>query len=216
MLVKKIKRLLIKMALIFTLTASILIPNLTTHKTYANTYNNKYTIVVDVSHRDTIYDRGASAYGVYESDISLSVSQIVKNKLEAKGYRVVFTRQNDNDIKSLKDRVNIANSINPELYLSIHANSSERVATGTETIIDTVGGRAEKVAKEIQKEICSNLNMEDRGVIHRNLYTRNIKASTVLVELGFINNKEDLSKMLEQQDTYADCLVNAIDNVIHN
>ncbi|WDU82126.1 N-acetylmuramoyl-L-alanine amidase family protein [Caloramator sp. Dgby_cultured_2] len=60
--------------------------------------------------------------------------------LKAEGAEVIFTREPEKDIYiTLADRVNISNSINPDLFISIHNNAStSSAANGVETYYSLV------------------------------------------------------------------------------
>ncbi len=90
-------------------------------------------IVVDAGHGGK--DQGAkSDKGVYEKDINLTIARHVKTILVNRfKYRVVMTRKDDTFIP-LKERSEIANNRNAELFVSIHANAAKRKsAHGIET-----------------------------------------------------------------------------------
>jgi N-acetylmuramoyl-L-alanine amidase len=79
-------------------------------------------IVLDAGHGG--HDRGASHGGFYESEISLKIAQLVGQKLEASGHKVLYTRTKDEWV-SLEKRALIANQARGDLFVSIHLNSSE-------------------------------------------------------------------------------------------
>ena len=90
-------------------------------------------IVVDAGHGGK--DHGAkSKRGIHEKDINLTIARHVKTILVNRfKYRVVMTRKDDTFIP-LKERSEIANNRNAELFVSIHANAAKRKsAHGIET-----------------------------------------------------------------------------------
>ena len=90
------------------------------------------TVVIDAGHGGK--DPGATAHGILEKDIVLSVALKVGKYLEERlGMRVEYTRDDDRFIE-LADRGRIANEYGGKLFISIHANAaSSRAASGTET-----------------------------------------------------------------------------------
>ncbi len=90
------------------------------------------TVVIDAGHGGK--DSGASAHGVLEKDIALSVALKVGAYLEERlGMQVEYTRRDDRFIE-LADRGRIANEYGGKLFISIHANAAtSRAASGTET-----------------------------------------------------------------------------------
>lgn len=94
---------------------------------------NSPLIVVDAGHGGK--DHGAkSASGIKEKDVNMKIAKHVKTILVNRyKYRVVMTRKDDTFI-SLKDRSEISNKRNADLFVSIHANAAKRKsAHGIET-----------------------------------------------------------------------------------
>lgn len=89
------------------------------------------TVVLDPGHGGK--DAGATnPYGT-EASYNLLVANKLKPMLEAKGFKVVMTR-NSNTYLTLQERVNIANRVNEgAIFVSIHFNSGGRNARGIET-----------------------------------------------------------------------------------
>ncbi|MGZ8394893.1 MAG: N-acetylmuramoyl-L-alanine amidase family protein [Nitrospira sp.] len=83
---------------------------------------NVRTIVVDAGHGGV--DPGAvGAHGTREKDITLDVARRLASRLESGGrYRVVLTRSGDETV-SLARRVERANIVNADLFVSIHVNA---------------------------------------------------------------------------------------------
>ncbi|MEN3014237.1 MAG: N-acetylmuramoyl-L-alanine amidase [Endomicrobiia bacterium] len=84
----------------------------------------KRIIVIDPGHGGE--DPGAvGKYGSKEKDINLSISKILKEKLEANGFTVLLTRDDDIFVPLVK-RTKFANDNNADLFISIHCNASEK------------------------------------------------------------------------------------------
>jgi len=81
--------------------------------------NATATVVVDPGHGGE--DPGTHGGGLIEKDINLDVAKRVATYLQAHGVKVVMTRTRDVTV-SLPDRTDLANRLNPDLYLSIHSN----------------------------------------------------------------------------------------------
>ncbi len=89
------------------------------------------TVVLDPGHGGS--DTGASNALGYEAFYNLKVAGLVKSQLEAKGFKVIMTR-NSNVFISLQGRVDIANAVKDEaIFVSIHFNSGGSHARGIET-----------------------------------------------------------------------------------
>lgn len=79
-------------------------------------------------------DPGAVGAGlVQEKDIVLEIARKTRDFLEAEGYQVILTRDDDRFL-SLRKRAQLANRLQVELFVSIHANAAyNQLAQGTET-----------------------------------------------------------------------------------
>lgn len=89
-------------------------------------------IMLDPGHGG--FDPGAVGEGtLLEKDIVLEIARAVRGTLEKAGYQVLMTRNGDNFV-SLRDRTRMANRLQVDLFVSIHANSARNhLAQGTET-----------------------------------------------------------------------------------
>ena len=80
------------------------------------------TVVLDPGHGG--YDKGAiSSYG-YEKDFALDVARNIKPLLEAKGLKVIMTRDSDIFVP-LELRARIANAAKDAVFVSIHFNATD-------------------------------------------------------------------------------------------
>ncbi len=94
-----------------------------------------------------------------EKDITLQISLKVKEKLEKKlpGVKVILTRSEDKSMK-LKERTEIANNANADLFVSIHCNATlSRKMYGIETFFLNMASQkyAERLANRENAEIDS-------------------------------------------------------------
>jgi N-acetylmuramoyl-L-alanine amidase len=91
-------------------------------------------VVVDAGHGGDKTGAKTRA-GVNEKDVTLAVARAAKAKLEALGFRVIMTRDDDVDVK-LADRILRANRERAAVFVSIHANWSPVPSrSGVETYI---------------------------------------------------------------------------------
>src|SRR5213594_1014094 len=100
---------------------------------------NVETVVLDPGHGG--YDKGqVSRYG-YEKDFALDVARKLRPLLQAKGMRVIMTREGDYFVP-LEVRAQIANRARDAIFVSIHFNASndDRNATGFEIFSFTPRG----------------------------------------------------------------------------
>ena len=90
------------------------------------------TVVIDPGHGGR--DPGAIGVGgLREKDVTLRLARNLGSALEARGFRVVFTRQDDRTI-GLEERTAIAESVQGDVFVSVHANAARRRSvSGIET-----------------------------------------------------------------------------------
>jgi len=107
-------------------------------------------IVVDPGHGGQ--DPGAiGRSGITEKELTLELSKGLAGRLRAAGYEVLLTRDEDRTI-SLEQRTEYANSVDADLFISIHVNSARnRKLRGFETYYLNLAndpGAAETAARE--------------------------------------------------------------------
>lgn len=90
------------------------------------------TVIIDPGHGGR--DPGATGVGgLREKDVALRLARALGKKLEAEGFRVVYTRDDDRTI-GLEERTAIAEASRGDLFVSLHANAaSRRSVRGIET-----------------------------------------------------------------------------------
>lgn len=165
-------------------------------------------VILDLAHRDSMNDVGASYEQWNERDIVNQITLKVGDKLLNNGFTVTYTRELDKPI-SINGRVNLANNSDYWLYLSIHANSNDgaKAGTGVESYSNNEWSLSNNILNDLQSEF---------GLVKRSspvespYYNRNIQNSTLL-EIGFINNDFDRNIMLNEQDKIAQIIA---DNII--
>ena len=163
-------------------------------------------VVLDAGHGG--YDPGASYGGHDEKDITLSITRKVQNILEAKGVKVFLTRSEDRFI-SLAERVEISKSINPNLFVSVHVNAlaTNPSMDGLQTYYYSSKGY--QVAKVMHKEILDGVGMPNRNIRKAAFWVcKYTKAPSVLLELGFMTNKNERKKLIT--DKYQDKLAKSV------
>jgi len=124
-------------------------------------------IVVDPGHGG--HDPGAmGADGLKEKDIVLSIGlKLARQLKEQLGLDVVMTRSTDVFIP-LEERTAIANKVNADLFLSIHANASlNKSASGIETYYLNLA-KTDKAARVAARE--NNTSLEKVGLLQTILF----------------------------------------------
>ncbi len=171
-------------------------------------------IVIDAGHGGA--DTGAMRGNTLEKDLTLDIALRVEQILLERGLKkVVMTRRSDETL-SLARRVEIANEKNADIYVSIHINASVKTEIkGIETHYYTEKGY--NVAKIIHEELIENIDTEDRGLFKSKFYVINhTEAPAVLLELGFISNEYERSKLCSdtRQKESAEAIAEGIINYL--
>jgi N-acetylmuramoyl-L-alanine amidase len=124
------------------------------------------TIVIDPGHGGV--DPGSrSLTGVDEKNIALAYARELKRQLEAGGrYRVVLTRDKDIFLR-LRDRVELAEHMVGDLFVSLHANNhdSSRIRGASVYTLSEQASDAEAealAAKENKADIIAGINLGDQ------------------------------------------------------
>ena len=191
--------------------------------------NTKRAIFLDPGHGGS--DSGAVANGVREKDLTLSVYNKVSSRLASLGYSVLTSRNTDKDV-GLVSRADQANKSNADMFLSIHFNAGGRGASyGIETYYYKPEAgytpainkenhnnperleKSRKLANKVQQNLLYKTGAYDRGVKRASFAVlRETSVPSILVELGFIDNQEEVSKIKtnEYQEKLADGIVDGI------
>lgn len=149
-------------------------------------------------------DPGASANGLKEKDIVLTVSLGVKQRLEAEyeGVQVQLSRSTDVFLE-LKERTDAANKAGADLLVSIHCNAGGG-AGGFESFRYTGASAASRSLQNVlHTEIMAALKpfgVIERGQKAANLHMcRESKMPAVLTENLFIDVASDAAKLKRQE-----------------
>lgn len=176
-------------------------------------------IFIDAGHGGD--DGGTSLDGVLEKDINLEFAFTLKEILEREGYKVFLTRDGDYDLASeasknrkredILKRVDLINSSNCFLYISIHTNSySSSKIHGAQVFYNSNNIDSKNLANCIQKSIVQEVKNTTRTAlaIKDKYLIDNTKKVGCLIEIGFLSNEEE--KKLLQSKGYKIVLSEAI------
>lgn len=162
-------------------------------------------VVLDAGHGG--YDPGALYDGHAEKDITLSITKKVKVLLDSAGVKTYMTRSEDRFL-SLAERVEISKSISPNMFVSVHVNAlaTNSAMDGLQTYYYSDSGY--DLAKVMHREILE-VGMPDRNIRKAGFWVcKHNKAPSVLLELGFMTNREERKKLVS--DKYQDQLAKHI------
>lgn len=156
----------------------------------------KKAVVIDAGHGGSDY--GAIRGGINEKDINLDVARRVQSILENKGVSVVMARDKDSTV-SLEDRTIVTNSCSPDLFVSIHVNSSVKPEiTGVET--HYYHENSFNLAQTVHECLISCVKSKDRGLFKSKFYVINhTEVPAILVEIGFISNDQERAELVSEE-----------------
>lgn len=179
-------------------------------KTTSNNTGKK-KVVIDAGHGGT--DVGATGGGIYEKNITLDVSKRVESILKQRGYQVLMTRPDDKFV-SLQDRVTISENYSPNIFVSIHVNSSVRPEiTGVET--HYYHQYSMSLAQTVHSAFASAVQSPNRGLFKSKFYVINhTTCPAILVEIGFISNANERAQLVSEKrkQATAKSIADGIDN----
>lgn len=157
--------------------------------------DGKRYVVIDAGHGGS--DCGALRNNINEKDITLDIAKRVQTQLEKKGYIVAMTRTDDTYV-SLQDRVDFSEIFNPDIFISIHVNSSNsETPSGIET--HYYKDNSLKLAKYLHASMLNNINAKDRGLFKSKFYVINhTTAPAILLEIGFISNPNERAQLITE------------------
>ncbi len=164
------------------------------------------TIVLDPGHGGV--DGGAEAFDdTQEKEITLIVSNMVRDYLQQAGAVVYLTREGDYDLaedntkglsrrksEDIQNRVAFIKEKEADLFLSIHLNAlPDRRWKGAQTFFHPGREQNEELAKAIQSEIRRNLENTNREAlaIQQVFLLKYAESTGALVEIGFLSNEEE-------------------------
>ncbi|MBE6414320.1 MAG: N-acetylmuramoyl-L-alanine amidase [Verrucomicrobiaceae bacterium] len=192
-----------------------------------------FHVVIDAGHGGR--DNGAEnkSFGVKEKNVNLDIALRLGNALRQMGYKVSFTRTKDTFIE-LEHRPVIANRRGADLFISIHSNAAtNRSVSGVETYALTpvwlpsssstklrksdtesfagnnVDGWSQLLSFNIQRSLVDSTDSDDRGARRaRFAVLRTATMPSCLVEVGFLSNRAECSKLINK--SYRQNVANAI------
>lgn len=156
---------------------------------------------------DIKLDSGAvnPIHGTRECDIARDAGNMLAHYLETACCEVNTLQDDDLGLVCAE-----SNNWGSDIFVSLHCNSFNTKARGTETLYKSSNG--ERLAKCIQEQIINSINTVDRGIKKRDeLWVLNgTDAVAVLVEMAFIDNEDDHSMLMNDLDTIVRAIARGI------
>src|SRR5919201_96696 len=170
--------------------------------------------------------------GLLENYLTLDVARRIDRLLDAEGIATLMTRLGDTYV-SLADRVALGNRVRDSIFVSIHFNEDNKpVASGVETYYaehqiasasvlaswlpflsrppsNLPKPESQSLAGFIQEALVARTRSADRGTQAKQFFViANVTSPAVLIEGGFITNKDELSRLARED--YRDQLAEAV------
>ena len=175
--------------------------------------DTKPLIVIDAGHGGE--DGGAEVEGVLEKNINLSISNKLADTLRLCGYKVKEIRDEDisvydddadtlreKKVSDLKNRVELFNSDDDNIVISIHQNKFDNSAySGTQVFFSVNNEKSRVLGEAIRNsviQLIQNDNTRELKPANSDIYIlNNSKVPAVIVECGFLSNPTERSKLLD-------------------
>lgn len=184
-------------------------------------------IVLDSGHGGV--DAGAQNSTIIEKDLNLILSKKLEKELTSRGGVVYQTREGDYDLSTttvnrkrsdLYNRAKYINEINPDMYISIHLNSTTSPTWKGLQVFYTNKNKDNKIiAETITNYLKENIH-NVREVKQDNSYYmyKYITCPGILIEAGFISNPNDnyLLRNSQYQDKLIKLIADAIEKYYQN
>ena len=162
-------------------------------------------IVLDAGHGGP--DGGAEGGELVEKDVSLAITQKLRDYLQEAGALVIMTRDDDKDLadedtkglsrrkaEDLKRRAEMVENADADLFISIHLNAipSEKWR-GAQTFYNAKSDKNKRLASFIQDSLREQLENTDRQAksIGQIYLLKKVDVPAALVEVGFLSNHEE-------------------------
>jgi N-acetylmuramoyl-L-alanine amidase len=153
-------------------------------------------------------DPGAIGNGYLEKDVALNISNSINEYLTKWNVRTVMTRTGD--VKTNKEQMryvlDVASDNDANIYLSIHLNASENnAASGFEILYNSLNPNNARNSLDLAEKIFENFDVLAKRSItdtgNKFAVLREFKGdATLIVEVGFISNKNDIETIISQMD----------------
>ena len=181
------------------------------------------TIVLDAGHGGK--DEGASSGKIKESKLNLILVKKLEKELISRGATVYLTREDDNDLSTttinrkrsdVYRRAQYINKISPDMYISLHLNSSPSPSWRGLQIFYTNNNKENKeIALSLTNYLKEKLSNTREAKKDSTYYMyKHIKSPGVLIEAGFISNPSD--NYLLRDEKYQNKLITLIADSIEN
>jgi N-acetylmuramoyl-L-alanine amidase len=165
-----------------------------------------------IGHKKNSPGAGNDRAGIHEFEFNENLAIRIEKKTQNTKIQRVYRRT----WGELPDDIN---ELGPDFVLSLHCNSYNGQASGTEVLYYHRSKIGKNIAKILQKHLVTFLELRDRGIQPKTSEDRGgnllryTKAPCVIAEPFFIDNDEDLAKAREDLEGLAGAYARAIDKM---
>lgn len=186
--------------------------------------DEKKVVLIDPGHGG--FDGGAqSKTGTIEKEINLAIALKLKGNLEAKGYKVVMTRDNDDGlydkgktvknkkVQDLTRRVELKKETKCDIFVSIHQNMFPQGKYKGAQVWYASNEKSKKLAEQLQESLKSNVDPNNNRVCkpageQYKILRDDYEGASVIIECGFLSNYEEEQNL--KNDKYQEKLAETI------
>lgn len=137
---------------------------------------------------------------IREWEFNHPTARFLKTELEVLGHTVIMVSDTSDDTP-LATRVNKANGMKVDLFISIHYNALNAVwgnHGGIETWYSTGSVKGKDLADKVQTALINKTKLRNRGIKEGAFYVlKNTTSPAILIECGFMDNLEEAKLMLD-------------------
>ena len=197
-------------------------------KKLAHSVFGGYHWILDNGHGEDTEGKRSPEYApnkqLKEGDFNRIIVNKLYKRLEEEGINssILVPERTDIDIEKRFKRIDKEKDTKPRIYLAIHANSIPlqnnkwSSINGIEVYYRKQDNFSKEVADTFLDYLIESTGANNRGIKTANFYllenSNSIDIPAILIESGFLTNKEELQKLLS--DSYQDKIVEGLLNAI--
>jgi N-acetylmuramoyl-L-alanine amidase len=178
-------------------------------------------IMLDAGHDENTAGKRSLDGSLREFQFNKPVAEKIHHMLsQYENVEIFFAHDiHDGIDQSLKERTDLANSLNVDCYISIHANAGNQAARGIETYIHpNAESETYVLARAIHDNTVILTKQNNRGIKRADFHVlRETNMKAVLIECGFMTNVDDLHLLKSEgyQHLCAEGIVRGLESYYH-
>ena len=148
--------------------------------------------------------------GMPEYELTLKVSEKLKNELEKRGYTVVMTRETSDKPLSCVQRAEVANKLNADAFIRIHANGSDSsevqgamaiCTTSENPYAGNLYSQSRALSDCIINSLCKSAGCKNNGVWETDSMSGNnwSRVPVTIAEIGYMTNPQEEQQLVTEE-----------------